>query len=151
MKTLIFNVFSIFSQFHASKVFQSGKLLNGDGYFWKLVLWTWFQLQLGLSLLDFVSISFFATISFSFCLSRAFSSQIRLISKFSILFLFSFHSLKYFLMSPQSLFLSIIYFSLHISANLQQFCYFSCSACSFSPQICLFALITQSLSLCLMS
>ena len=31
-----FNVFSIFSQFHTSKVFQSGKLLNGDRIFWKL-------------------------------------------------------------------------------------------------------------------
>ena len=28
MNTLIFNVFPIFSQFHTSKVFQSGKLLN---------------------------------------------------------------------------------------------------------------------------
>ena len=34
--TLIFNVFSIFLQFHTSKVFQGGKLLNGHGIFWKL-------------------------------------------------------------------------------------------------------------------
>ena len=34
--TLIFHVISIFSQFHTSKVFQSGKLLNGDRFFWKL-------------------------------------------------------------------------------------------------------------------
>ena len=36
MNTLIFNVFSTFSQFHTSKVFQSGKLLNDDRIFWKL-------------------------------------------------------------------------------------------------------------------
>ena len=36
LNTLIFIVFSIFSQFHTSKVFQSGKLLNGDRIFWKL-------------------------------------------------------------------------------------------------------------------
>ena len=36
MNTLIFNVFSIFSQFDTSKVFQSAKLLNGDRIFLKL-------------------------------------------------------------------------------------------------------------------
>ena len=36
MNTLIFDVFSIFSQFHTSKVFQSGKLLNDDRIYWKL-------------------------------------------------------------------------------------------------------------------
>ena len=36
MNTLIFNVFSILSQFHISQVFQSGILLNGARIFWKL-------------------------------------------------------------------------------------------------------------------
>ena len=35
-KTLIFNVFSIFSQFRTSKVLQGGQLLNGHGIFLKV-------------------------------------------------------------------------------------------------------------------
>ena len=36
LNSLIFNVFSIFSQFRTSKVLQDGKLLNGYEFFWKL-------------------------------------------------------------------------------------------------------------------
>ena len=36
LKTLIFNVFFMFSQFRTSKVVQGGKLLNGYAFFWKL-------------------------------------------------------------------------------------------------------------------